>query len=289
MERYRVHHRTTYRYSERMTRGHTLTHLVPASNDSQVVESFDLHIDPEPLERLEYDDAFGNRVVQFVIAQPHAELVIDMQTTVRVLSSPTSDHGARWDGALWFPPSTAGFAAPSQLAVPSDAVREFAAPSFVPGRTIIEVTRDLCGRIFGEFVFDPNFSEVSTPVDDVLRARRGVCQDFAHLAIACLRSFGLPARYVSGYLETVPPPGKPKLVGADASHAWCSVALPDGSWVDFDPTNDQFPPARHVVTAYGRDYLDVAPVLGVVVGPMATQELLVAVDVNRIDELGPTG
>lgn len=289
MERYRVRHRTTYRYSERMTRGHTLTHLVPASTDYQSVESFDLNIEPEPLERLEYDDAFGNRVVQFVIAQPHAELVIDMQTTVRVLPGPSRDDGVRWDDVLLFPPSVAGFAAPSQLAVPSDAVREFAAQSFVPGRTIIEVTRDLCSRIFHEFVFDPNFSEVSTPVDDVLRARRGVCQDFAHLAIACLRSFGLPARYVSGYLETVPPPGKPKLVGADASHAWCSVALPDGSWVDFDPTNDQFPPARHVVTAYGRDYLDVAPVLGVVVGPMATQELLVAVDVNRIDELGPTG
>jgi len=283
MERYRVHHRTTYRYSERMTRGHTLTHLVPATNDHQTVEAFELSIQPEPLERLAYDDAFGNRVVQFVIAQPHAELVIDMHTTVRVLQPAVGDHPARWDDMHRFPPSVAGFAAPSQRAVPSDAVRNFAAPSFVPGRTIAEVARDLCGRIFREFVFDPSFSEVSTPVDEVLQARRGVCQDFAHLAIAALRSFGLPARYVSGYLETLPPPGQPKLVGADASHAWCSVALPDGSWLDFDPTNDQFPPARHVVTAYGRDYLDVAPVLGVVVGPMATQELVVEVDVNRVD------
>ncbi len=138
--------------------------------------------------------------------------------------------------------------------------------------------------IFREFLFDPSFSDVSTPLTEVIRARRGVCQDFAHLALAGLRSVGLPARYVSGYLETEPPPGYAKLTGADASHAWCSVALPGvvGGWLDLDPTNDQVPPRHHVTVAWGRDYADVAPVRGVVLGPPAGQELEVAVDVERV-------
>ena len=142
--------------------------------------------------------------------------------------------------------------------------------------------RDLVGRINHDFVFDPVFSDVSTPLQDVLDHRRGVCQDFAHLAIGCLRSVGLPARYVSGYLETEPPPGQPKLVGADASHAWCATYLPGAGWLDLDPTNDQVAPEGHITVAWGRDYRDVAPMRGVVVGPAAPQELVVAVDVARL-------
>lgn len=281
--RYRVRHRTTYRYSERMTRGHTLTHLVPRSDGGQSLESFSLSIDPEPGDRFEYDDAFGNRVVQFVVARAHAELIIESESTVQTSLSVLPDDPGAWDTQRTWSPEVAGFVAPSPFALPTDAVREFAAESFVPGRTIPDVALDLSRRINAEFTFDPSFSEIATPVDEVIRARRGVCQDFAHLAIASLRSFGLPARYVSGYLETFPPPGYPKLVGADASHAWCSVALGGGGWLDLDPTNDQVPPRHHIVTAYGRDYLDVSPVLGVVVGPVATQQLEVAVDVVRLD------
>ena len=141
---------------------------------------------------------------------------------------------------------------------------------------------DLTTRIFTDFTFDPAFSDVSTPLAEVLDHRRGVCQDFAHLAIGCLRSVGLPARYVSGYIETEAPPGQPKLVGADASHAWCATYVPGWGWLDLDPTNDQVAPARHITVAWGRDYRDVAPLRGVVVGPAAPQELAVAVDVSRL-------
>lgn len=280
--RYEIRHRTTYRYSERMNRGHTVAHLVPRSSARQVLERSEVRVSPEPGERFEFVDAFGNHVLQFVVAQPHDSLVIDARSTVVVHAHGTTDDRTPWDARHRWSPDVAGFAAPSAFACPSEMVETFALPTFVAGRSIVDVAHDLCHRIFSEFTFDPSFSEVATPVDEVIRARRGVCQDFAHLAIACLRTFGLPARYVSGYLETVPPPGQTKLVGADASHAWCSVALGDGTWLDFDPTNDQVPPQRHIVTAYGRDYLDVAPVQGVVIGPMASQTLDVAVDVNAL-------
>lgn len=283
-ERYSVRHRTTYRYSERMTRGHTVAHLVPRTGARQVLESITIAVEPEPGERFEFDDAFGNRVLQFVVAAPHDSLIIEAVSTVVVGPHAVSPDRTAWDAPHDWAPEVAGFAAPSCMASPTEAVEEFARSVFIPGRTIVDVAHELCSRIFREFVFDPSFSEVATPVDDVIRARRGVCQDFAHLAIACFRTFGLPARYVSGYLETVPPPGQSKMIGADASHAWCSVALGDGTWLDLDPTNDQIPPQHHIVTAYGRDYLDVAPVQGVVVGPMATQTLAVAVDVNAVSD-----
>jgi transglutaminase-like putative cysteine protease len=169
-----------------------------------------------------------------------------------------------------------------RLAEHGEALREFSGRSFVPGRPVVDATRDLCHQIFSTFTFDPSFSDVSTPLSRVLEARRGVCQDFAHLAAGALRSVGLAARYVSGYLETSPPPGRPRLIGADASHAWCSVWVPDLGWVDFDPTNDHLPVDRHVTVAWGRDYGDVAPARGVIIGPQAHQQLTVAVDVERV-------
>ncbi len=165
----------------------------------------------------------------------------------------------------------------------TDMVAAYAAPSFPPGRSLLAAVTDLTSRIFQDFTFDPSFSDVATPVDEILAHRRGVCQDFAHLAIGGLRAMGLPARYVSGYLETEPPPGQPKLVGADASHAWCATYLPGWGWLDLDPTNDQVAPTHHVTVAWGRDYRDVVPLRGVVVGPAARQELAVAVDVVRLD------
>jgi transglutaminase-like putative cysteine protease len=153
--------------------------------------------------------------------------------------------------------------------------------AFVPGRPVVEALRALCHEIFSSFTFDPAATDITTPLDDVLAHRGGVCQDFAHLAIAACRSRGLPARYVSGYIETDPPAGEARTIGADASHAWLSVWTPDLGWIDFDPTNDQLPPSRHVTVAWGRDYGDVAPVRGVVIGPSATQSMTVSVDVTR--------
>ena len=151
-----------------------------------------------------------------------------------------------------------------------------------PGRPIVEVAQALSTAIFETFDFDPHFSNVSTPLSEVLAARRGVCQDFAHVAVGCLRSLGLAARYVSGYIETLPPPGEERLIGADASHAWVAVWTPAAGWVDFDPTNGHLPVNDHVTVAWGRDYADVIPVRGVMIGPAATQHLHVAVDVERI-------
>lgn len=277
---YHVRHRTEYRYGELMSRGHTVTHLVPCAVPGQRLLSSVVTVDPVPEERFEFDDAFGNRVVQFVVATSHDHLTVVADCDVEVTEVPQSVDRTAWDAGSRWPPDLAGFVAPSSSASPTTGVEAFALPSFVPGRSITDVARDLCRRIFEEFAFDPSFTEVATPLAEVLSAHRGVCQDFAHLAVSCLRAFGLPARYVSGYIETLPLPGFPRLVGADASHAWCSVALGDGTWFDFDPTNDQAPPTRHVVVAYGRDYLDVAPVLGVVIGPVTTQQLTVEVDVS---------
>ena len=144
--------------------------------------------------------------------------------------------------------------------------REYARPSFAPGRSILEAAVDLTRRLHTEFTYDPRATTITTPIKDVFRTRRGVCQDFAHLQLAAVRSLGLAARYVSGYLSTTPPPGKPKLVGADASHAWVSVFCGEAGWVDLDPTNNQLAGDRHIVLAWGRDYDDVSPVKGVILG-----------------------
>jgi transglutaminase-like putative cysteine protease len=156
---------------------------------------------------------------------------------------------------------------------------EFARPAFAPGRPVLEAVSALSGRIHSEFAYDNKSTDISTPLAQVLEQKRGVCQDFAHLMIACLRSLGLAARYVSGYLLTHPPPGKPKLVGADASHAWVSVWLPRSGWIDFDPTNDVMPRDEHITTAYGRDFSDVTPLRGVILGG-GQHVLEVSVDVN---------
>ena len=173
------------------------------------------------------------------------------------------------------------FTLPSALAPLDPAAVEFATTSFPPGRPILEGTAELMGRIFREFEYDPHFTTIATPVAEVMHHRRGVCQDFAHVAISGLRGLGLAARYVSGYLETLPPPGQVKLQGSDASHAWFSVLVPDLGWIDFDPTNDLVPGEQHIVTAVGRDFQDVTPMRGIFYGG-GGHDLMVAVDVNRV-------
>jgi transglutaminase-like putative cysteine protease len=240
----------------------------------------------------EYLDAFGNHVSYRAVEQVHDQLVVtgvyevDLTTPEQLLWSPP------WEelrGVVATDGSADGHLArmcsiESTFVTPSADLARFASWSFLPGRRFHEAVIDLSHRIYTEFAFDPGFSDVSTPLTDVLTHRRGVCQDFAHLAIGSIRSLGLPARYVSGYIENEPPPGHVKLVGADASHAWCSVYIPGWGWLDVDPTNDQAPPMSHVTVGWGRDYADVAPVRGVVFGSPATQDLSVAVEVSRLGE-----
>jgi transglutaminase-like putative cysteine protease len=293
MTTYRVRHRTTYRYDAPVASGQTICHLFPrADAPGQQLLSSDLRVDPEADELSEHLDSFGNRVSIVWIHQPHRELTVVAESAVRVAVAPAGlPPSPPWEEAVAARAadrSPAGLharemALGSPYASYSESVRAFAEPSFWPGRPAAECLADLCRRIYGEFAFDPVATDVATPLDDVLVARRGVCQDYAHLAVAACRCFGLAARYVSGYLETEPPPGMPRLQGADASHAWLSVWVPGWGWLDADPTNDQVPVQRHVTVAWGRDYSDVAPVRGLVFGPLAGQHLDVAVDVVPVD------
>lgn len=292
-QRYRVVHRTEYVYGATMLDGYSVACVLARPTPSQTVGSSVVTTYPEPDEYDERDDAFGNRIVQFGLHRPHDGLVVEAVTEARVWAQGLPRMDVAWERVA---ASVAGlrgltaldvapFVAPSRFVTVGAnraGLSSLAAASFTPGRGIVEATTSLCAHIFETYAFDPAFTEVSSPLDVVLTQRRGVCQDFAHLAVGALRSIGLAARYVSGYIETDPPPGEPKTIGADASHAWCSVWVPDHGWLDFDPTNGIVAPNRHVTIGWGRDYADVAPVRGVVVGPASTQSLSVSVDVARI-------
>lgn len=292
-QRYRVVHRTEYRYGATMIDGYSVACVLARPTPSQTVASSMVITYPEADEFDEREDVFGNRVVQFGLHQPHDGLVVEAVTEARVwaLGLPRVDVG--WErvaatvAGLRGPTAldVAPFIAPSRfVTIDANRLELFAlgSRSFTRGRGVVEATSALCSDIFDTYVFDPSSTEVSSPLDMVLGDRRGVCQDFAHVAVGVLRTLGLAARYVSGYIETDPPPGEPKTIGADASHAWCSVWVPDHGWLDFDPTNGIMAPSRHVTIGWGRDYADVAPVRGVVVGPASSQSLSVSVDVARI-------
>ena len=293
MTSYRVVHRTTYDYGATMTDGYSVACLAPRPTPWQTVRSTEIDVDPDVPEVDRFVDAFGNRRYQFGVHEPHDHLTITAESVVDVAERPAPVDATPWDEVVdrlaaatgdlaietgWFRSSSALVDLES-LAGPLDALTH---EIFRRGRGVVDAVRALCHEINTTFEFDPHFSTVSTPLVDVLAERRGVCQDFAHLAIGCLRSVGLAAGYVSGYIETIPPPGQERLVGADASHAWCSVWTPEAGWVAFDPTNDHLPVNDHVTVAWGRDYADVMPVRGVMIGPAATQRLDVAVDVVRL-------
>lgn len=291
---YRVTHRTTYRYGAPMTDGYSVACLVPRPSKWQTVHESDVWLVPEASALDSYIDAFGNLVTQFGLHEPHDEMTVEAVSVVEVAARPMPDDTTPWESVVAQIDRLTGDLAVDVVAYRassalvdvdtlSPTLRGIASTAFTPGRPIVDATAALCQLIFEGFVFDPTFSDVSTPLHDVLSARRGVCQDFAHLAVGALRSLGLAARYVSGYIETIPPPGKPRLIGADASHAWCSVWTPKAGWVDFDPTNGHLPTNDHVTVAWGRDYSDVTPVRGVMIGPATTQVLDVSVDVARVE------
>ncbi len=290
---YRVTHRTSYRYGKPMTDGYTVACVVPRPTDHQTVQESLVRLMPEASDWDTYIDAFGNLVNQFGLHVSHDQMTVEAVSVVEVAHRDRPADDTPWEQVVEMLDDLTGDLAvevgvfraastfvDSQRLGPS--LREIAGDSFWPGRSIVDAADALCQQIFQGFAFDAGFSNLSTPLDDVLAARRGVCQDFAHVAVGCLRSLGLAARYVSGYIETLPPPGQPRLVGADASHAWCSVWTPNAGWVDFDPTNGHLPVNDHVTVAWGRDYADVTPVRGVMIGPATTQQLDVSVDVARI-------
>lgn len=292
---FRVSHRTTYTYDGPVSVSFGEAHLLPRDTTTQRVRSAQLSIEPIPGQMRERRDYFGNRTHYFELAAEHARLVVTATSEVEVTRADTASQllaDQPWESVrdrLTGGPADAELVAAREFTLDSPqapatrAAAAYAVPSFRPGRSILDAVADLSTRIHRHFEFRSGATTVGTPVDHVLARRRGVCQDFAHITISALRSFGLAARYVSGYLETDPPPGQPKLQGADVSHAWPSVYVPDIGWVDIDPTNDQFVGDRYVTTAWGRDYGDVAPLKGVIFTDGDTQSLQVNVDVRRVD------
>ena len=288
--RYAVRHRTYYKYGERMSSGQSLGHLTPRATPNQVLVSSSIAVNPEPEEQSDWVDVFGNTVNAFTITSPHETLEVVATSEVEASVPVIPEIDEPWETVMSRLPSGFGrtdveaqqFVLPSPFIPYLFELHQLAKEAFTTGRPFLEAFRALNEAVYSTYSFDPSFSDVSTPLGDVLLHRRGVCQDFAHLMTGALRAIGLASRYVSGYIETEPPPGETKLVGSDASHAWCSVYAPGVGWIDADPTNNQLPPHRHVTVAWGRDYGDVAPLRGVVLGPSATQKMVVEVDVTRL-------
>lgn len=285
---YRITHRTEYEYAEPVTISHHAARLQPRRQAGQAVEDFSLDIRPEPAVRKTRHDFFGNDVCVFSVQALHRRLAITAAARVRLQPElpPAADRSPAWDAVA---ARFRGVVAEEELeaqqyvfdspqVVCSPELAAYAAPSFPPGRALLAGARELTARIHAEFAYEPGATSVATPVAEVLERRRGVCQDFTHLALGALRSLGLPARYVSGYLHTRRPAAGPGLVGADATHAWFAVFCPGYGWVDFDPTNDLMPGHEHITLAVGRDFQDVSPVSGILLGG-GRHEVKVSVDV----------
>ena len=290
---YRVTHNTAYKYSSPASLSQNELFLYPRNTPAQEVLERQLIITPKPQYLHTRSDYFGNIAHVFMVQHPHKELAISVSSLVGTTRpiTPPPETTMSWEKVV---ERLASHPAPNDLeaqqfvfesplvSLSSEALR-YVSPSFFPGTPLLIGAVDLVRRIYTEFTYDKSASNVETTVDHVLLNRRGVCQDFALVAISCLRSLGLAARYVSGYLETRPPPGKAKLVGSDASHAWISVFIPDFGWVDLDPTNNLIANETYITVAWGRDYGDVSPVKGVVMGG-GIHELSVLVDVSAQEE-----
>lgn len=290
MIRYQARHSTIYDYGDPVTLAHHVIHLSPRRTGYQTPLSHRITVTPEPASWNARVDAFGNAMVQFALEQPHHHLVVDAVSEVEITArAPPPDDSMAWDRlaavvAEARPQTieTFAFLHDSTLIEVGDDLAAFAEPDFPPGRPVVDALMALTRRIHSEFAFDASATTVTTPVRDILTERRGVCQDFAHLMIGAVRSLGLPARYVSGYLRTRPPPGRPRLVGADQSHAWVGVWTGD-RWLECDPTNDCLAGIDHITLGWGRDYDDVAPLRGIINGG-GEARLEVGVDVVALAE-----
>ncbi|WP_248796049.1 transglutaminase family protein [Pseudomonas sp. MWU13-2105] len=276
---YQIFHDTHYHYDSPVSLAQQLAHLWPRACDWQVCSEQMLQISPEPTSRRDEFDVFGNPLTRLAFERPHDELLVNAWLNVEVLARPAVDfdRSTAWDAtrsALTYSGQVLNpeileacrYRFESPYVHLKKSFVEFSESCFPLGRPLLVGVQALMEKIFSEFTFDAEATQVATPLVEVLERRRGVCQDFAHLMLACLRSRGLAARYVSGYLLTQPPPGQPRLIGADASHAWVSVFCPVSGWVDFDPTNNVQPALEHITLAWGRDFSDVSPLRGVILG-----------------------
>lgn len=310
--KYRITHTTLYSYSQPVGLCQNEARLQPRNFWRQHCDYSRFDINPIPVDFYEQIDCFGNRVTYFTIQQPHTQLTVTAISEVTIFpnqNTPGLFNQMTWEqvrnllretpfqgqaqsqqGQIQFqnrdqPPElmdATQYLLDSPMVTVTPELAGYAQPSFLPNRMLIDVVHDLMGRIYQDFIYDPTFTTIATPLSDVLSHRRGVCQDFAHLAIGCLRAYGIAARYISGYIETLPAPGMQRLVGADASHAWFSVYIPGTGWLDFDPTNNTVPLDQHITLAWGRDYSDVTPLKGIAFGG-GQHSLSVSVDVLRLE------
>jgi transglutaminase-like putative cysteine protease len=314
--KYRITHITVYSYSQPVGLCQNEARLQPRNFWRQNCDNSHFEIYPTPVDFHERLDFFGNRVAYFAIQQPHNKLTVTAISEVTVFPKQnTLDlfNQLSWEqvqnllqessiqgqsqgqlqsqqGQIQFQNREQSpelmdakqYLLDSPMVTVTPELAGYAQPSFQPNRPLVEVVHDLMGRIYREFTYDPTFTTIATPLSDVLNFRRGVCQDFAHLAIGCLRAYGMAAKYISGYVETLPNPGTQRLVGADASHAWFSVFIPGSGWLDFDPTNNKVPLDQHITLAWGRDYSDVTPLKGIAFGG-GQHTLSVSVDVLRLE------
>ncbi len=273
---FEVSHRTHYRYATPVAQSQHLVHMTPRSAARQTTLRHNLMVEPAPAMRHEGLDNFGNPFVVLEVEVPHKELVLLARSAIETRAPDAADFAATtaWDrldevlgsGADGLDLDVIQYRCSTRITGATLGIADYARASFGQGRPVLDGAMDLTRRMYADFQFDPGATDVSTPVEQVFAQRRGVCQDFAHLALAGLRALRVPARYVSGYILTHPPPGQPKLSGADASHAWISVWSSETGWRDFDPTNGIEVGEEHITIAYGRDYNDVSPISGVLIG-----------------------
>jgi len=289
---YSVEHITQYNYHEQVSLCHNIAALSPRNTDGQVCKSFNLIISPLPDILEEYEDFYGNKLYYFVIEQEHESLTVTVKSQIEKIKTKTLEKypSESWEtvrdlirNSLGEFSSERQFIHATEITAATPEIKRYAELSFTKGRSVFEASFDLIKRIYKDFKFFSGFTTTSTPVSVVMKERKGVCQDFAHLAIACIQAMGLPARYVSGYIETIAPEGKEKLAGVDASHAWLSVFIPEAGWVDFDPTNNKIPDDQYITIGWGRNYFDIVPLKGVIMSSNA-HELKVSVDVKRLGE-----
>ncbi|MEH6558820.1 MAG: transglutaminase family protein [Oceanicoccus sp.] len=293
--RFRVVHSTHYKYAQRVTRCYNLANVIPRDTERQRCLKNSITVSPQPTTKHQRTDYFGNHAYHFEIQKSHTELIITAESDIQIEDRGHEldlDLGTSYGEALVYLRDTLSpdtieareFLLNSPMVECSSALEDYARPSFDINRSLKACVSELTSRIFTDFSYDPEFTTIATPLADVLEHKKGVCQDFAHLQIGCLRSMGIPAKYVSGYIETLPKPGEKKLVGADATHAWIAYFSPGEGWVEFDPTNNSAANNQHIVTAFGRDFFDVTPVKGVIFGGGKSPILSVSVDVSRVVE-----
>jgi len=292
---YNIYHKTQFHYQSSVTFSHNIARLKPKTDAHQNLLKFTLEIHPRVYESYEFTDMFGNINTHMLIREPHEALLVIGNSQVEIFPQRIQAHidaiknnSVSLKRAL---EQLSKFRADDlsakqylfeSILIPkgSIAIKEYALESFHPSRDVFEAAHEFMGRIFHDFKFLSGFSDITTPVEEIFEAKKGVCQDFAQFAISALRTIGLPAKYVSGYIETLPLAGEEKLFGIDASHAWFSLYIPGAGWIDFDPTNNIIPKEQHILLGSGRDYHDVSPLKGVVMSSGGSQ-LSVMVDVRK--------